>query len=514
MNYYQQFSGTGDHECPLVPMIPVQKGLERFAGAEPAIRNTKNRCLLTAGTCTCPSTGKDSARDFVYSRFCKPFKKGECHVGVELEFPIINLEKGPNNPSIHRLLMKFLVSRHGFQPSAMDDGNKHIIGVRSSSGDIIQFEFSYNTLEFSMYREHSLVPMAERFFRYFGIVNEFLLSHRYMLSGLGVHPYRKSMGVNMLDNTRYRMMYEFTKFSGRHPGLYLYPGYLSFISAAHTHIDAPLVQVPGMLNFLSKLDWVKALLFSNSARICDGEIDMMEHSPVCWRDELMGNSLIASPEKGFGPYDTHFNDMEDVCGEILERPLWHVRREDNDYIIFNPVRIDAFVGQKIIHGNLCHRDGTVSATSFRPRVDDIRYLRSFRSVEVREFGTLESRSDCVQPVAESFTSAAFTLGIINNRQKIETLFAPYSYKNTAMRKLAVTTGTIPFFDNATLKTLLTGTLDLAREGLTGRGYGEESFLVPLYKRVERLTCPAKDNMALIKNGGTIEELVRVNARLN
>ncbi|MCP4219185.1 MAG: hypothetical protein GY765_31405, partial [bacterium] len=174
---------------------------------------------------------------------------------------------------------------------------------------------------------------------------------------------------------------------------------------------------------------------------------------------------------------------------ILTRPLWHVRRGDNDYIIFNPVKINVFVEQKIIHGNLCHRDGSVSVTSFRPRVDDIRYLRTFRNVEVRELGTLESRSDCVQPVTESFTSAAFTLGLINNRQKIETLFATYSYKNTAMRKLAVTTGTIPFFDKTTLKTLLTGTLDLAKEGLTGRGYGEESFLLPLYKRVERLTCP-------------------------
>lgn len=464
--------------------------------------------------CTTPPAANDEAWDFVYSRFCKPFNIEKHYVAVELEFPIINLEKKPNNPAIHRQLMAFLVNRHGFEPSAMDDGNTHVIAVRSSSGDIIQFEFTYNTLEFSMYREPSLVPTAERFFRYFGIVNEFLLSHRYMLSGLGVHPYRKSMGVNMLDNTRYRMMYEFTKYSGGHPGLYPYPGYLSFICSSQTHIDAALADVPGILNFLSKLEWVKALLFSNSARICEGELDMIDHSPICWRDELIGNSLIASPEKGFGPYDTHFSHAADVCDEILEQPLWHVRRENNDYIIFNPVKINAFVGKDIILGNLCHSDGTVSATSFRPRVDDIRYLRSFRSVEVREFGTLESRSDCVQPVSESFTPAAFILGIVNNRQKIARLFAPYSYKNTAMRKTAATTGAIPLFDEAPLKTLLTDVLDLAREGLTERGYGEESFLVPLYKRVERLACPAKDNMALIKNGGAIEDLIRVNARLN
>jgi gamma-glutamylcysteine synthetase len=361
-----------------------------------------------------------------------------------------------------------------------------------------------------MFRELSLVTIAERFFRYFNIVNEFLLSHRYMLSGLGVHPYRKSMGVNMLDNARYRMMYEFTKYSGNHPGLYPYPGYLSFICSIHTHIDADLADVPGLLNFLSKLDWVKALLFSNSGRICEGEIEMINNSPICWRDELMGNSLITAPEKGFGPYETHFNQVADVCGEILEQPLWHVRRGDNDYIIFNPQKINTFVKEKIIHGNLCHGNGAVSATSFQPRVDDIQYLRSFRSVEVREMGTLESRSDCVQPVSESFAPTAFILGIVNNRKKIEKLFDPYSYQNTAMRKIAATNGAIPHFDEDSLKILLAEILNLAREGLTQRGYGEEFYLEPLYKRVDRLACPAKDNMALIKNGGTIEDLIHLN----
>jgi hypothetical protein len=48
---------------------------------------------------------------------------------------------------------------------------------------------------------------------------------------------------------------------------------------------------------------------------------------------------------------------------------------------------------------------------------------------------------------------------------------------------------------------------LAEDGLVQRGYGEEIFLQPLYRRAEQLTNPAKQMLLDLENGMTMESLI-------
>jgi len=49
---------------------------------------------------------------------------------------------------------------------------------------------------------------------------------------------------------------------------------------------------------------------------------------------------------------------------------------------------------------------------------------------------------------------------------------------------------------------------LSREGLEKRGYNEEVFLNPLYKRVENHTNPALTMLNNLENDVSIEDVIR------
>ena len=51
-------------------------------------------------------------------------------------------------------------------------------------------------------------------------------------------------------------------------------------------------------------------------------------------------------------------------------------------------------------------------------------------------------------------------------------------------------------------------LDLCKEGLCERGFGEEIYLRPLYERVEKRTNPARSMLDRLKNGESINEIIK------
>lgn len=52
-------------------------------------------------------------------------------------------------------------------------------------------------------------------------------------------------------------------------------------------------------------------------------------------------------------------------------------------------------------------------------------------------------------------------------------------------------------------------MNLAHETLKNRGYGEEKYLLTLYKRIENRTNPAKYMLDLLHNGKTIEDIIKL-----
>ena len=65
-----------------------------------------------------------------------------------------------------------------------------------------------------------------------------------------------------------------------------------------------------------------------------------------------------------------------------------------------------------------------------------------------------------------------------------------------------------FINEDDLYGLLYEVLELSKEGLIKRGFGEEQFLNSLYERVEKHTNPARRMLTLLEDGCNIETIIK------
>ena len=109
-----------------------------------------------------------NTKQLVEETFLAPFAKpGREYVGVELEFPLLNLAKAPVDKQVACGLMTHLLE-HGFQTSERDmDGNPAFLV--NQDGDELSFDNSYNNFEFAMAKGKNLSCIANRFYHWYRI---------------------------------------------------------------------------------------------------------------------------------------------------------------------------------------------------------------------------------------------------------------------------------------------------------------------------------------------------------
>lgn len=151
---------------------------------------------------------------------------------------------------------------------------------------------------------------------------------------------------------------------------------------------------------------------------------------------------------------------------------------------------------------------------FRPRPDDIAYLRTFKFEDLTYRGTIEYRSACCQPISDVMTVAAFHLGLqskvkeLRDLLKSDTTLYHSGYNAVELRRQLVRKEPPSTVDQDALYNLVRNVLDLCCEGLEARGLGEEAYLKPLYKRSENRTNPAKEMLLRLQNGESMEAIIK------
>ena len=86
-------------------------------------------------------------RKIVYDTFLKPFEnKRYGNVGVELEFPLINLDKAPVDEKVAKGIFDYFLKR-GFRVEIEE--NNHPLFIVNDDGDCLSFDNSYNNFEFA-----------------------------------------------------------------------------------------------------------------------------------------------------------------------------------------------------------------------------------------------------------------------------------------------------------------------------------------------------------------------------
>lgn len=452
---------------------------------------------------------REEIKKLIYRRFIEPTKlKRDVFAGIEIELPIINLNKNAVDCKlIHELTVKFK-NHFNFKIKAIDE--KGIICALEDpvTNDIYTYDCSYDNLEISFGKEKNLYDVKERFEEYYKFIQNLLNKENHTLTGFGVNPYRKYNKHLPIPNGRYRMLYHHLCTYQRYAdeiSFHDMPEFGMFTSAAQTQIDVNFDDLIPTISAFSKLEPIKAILFSNS--VLNGE----KMELACSRDMLWENSMQGYNNKNIGMYDPIPQNIEELLEYMLSTSIYCTEHEGK-YINFHPTTITEFFKREKINGEY-FEGGKYHEITFKPKKEDFNYLRSFKFEDLTFRGTIEFRSVCCQPVNETMTVHAFHFGLINQIDKLnqildeDTVLFNSPYSLTELRKMFVKSYLPEFVEEKELKMLLIKILDLASESLKERGNKEEELLKPLYKRAKSLENPAQRLIKHLNSGGKIEELI-------
>lgn len=454
----------------------------------------------------------DEVKQLLFDRFIKPtINNQNNYIGVEIEMPIINLDKKPVNFEIvHNITEKF-IEHFDFLPVGVDEDGNIYSAKSSQNSDILSYDCSYNNLELSFGKEDNLFEIQKRFDVYYRYLQEIFRLYNYTLTGMGVNPYRVYNKNEPIPNGRYRMLYHHLSSYPMYGNLpmyfHSYPKFGMFSSASQVQLDANYNDLPRLINVFSELEPIKAVLFSNSVLTGDHE------EYICCRDIFWENSTHGINPHNIGMYNQKFENVEEIVNYISTTSIYCVER-DGKYINFSPILFSDYLKLEGIVGEY-YENGRYRKILVQPSVYDIEYLRTFKFEDITYRGTIEFRSVCCQPISDSMVVAAFHLGIKNNLDKAEqilqndTVLLGNDYITTELRKLLIKTEMPSFIDIGGLYRLARDVVDAASDGLKSRGKGEEILLAPLYERIDKRTNPARTMLNLMNKGTPVEKIIEM-----
>ena len=452
----------------------------------------------------------DKIREFLYNRFIEPTKAERQHyVGIEIEMPVINLNKEAVDFDVIQKITALFIEHFGFDIAARDDEGMIYSTADKITSDTLSYDCSYNNLELSLGCSVELNTIYSRFKKYYSFLQTELGKYNYTLTGMGINPYRIYNNNVPIQNGRYRMLFHhLSSYDDYTLPMYFhhYPDFGLYSSASQVQLDVDYENIAETINTFGKLEPIKSLLFSNSP-LNDETVNLL-----CSRDMFWENSTHGINPHNIGMFDCEFSNSDEILDYIESCSLYCTDR-DGKYINFPPVPVTEYFKKEKITGEY-FADGEYHSIEIKPELSDLLYLRTFKFEDLTFRGTIEYRSVCCQPISDCMASAAFHLGISEKLHEVTALIESdkilygHGFSKTELRKL-FNAGTIPDLINEDdLYCLAKSIVDLSRDGLISRGYGEEKFLEPLYERIRNRTNPATRIEEHLKNSKDIVELIK------
>ena len=395
----------------------------------------------------------------------------ELFVGVELEFPIVEINGNKTNIEVTKNLFRTLANLLDFKVEKMDDDQNPIQLVHCSSKDRILFELSYNTIEFAFEKAHSIDEVAERFEAYLKIIQPILQEDHHEIQGHGIHPQWQKNDNSPVKIERYKMLMAFLAMNGTGMKTHPYPSYGAFICGNQLQLDVRRDNYIRIINAFNKIEAAKAYLFSNS-----------EFSAEAWdtkitRDIFWEESLHGYYKENVGIYPKDYQSEEEFFNNLARTAIFTAARDDQSYY-FKPIRVKDYLDQKEITAYTA--DGNEKI--IKPVKEDLKQHRSYQFQDLTARGTVEFRSVCTQPLETTFAPIAFELGLFVQLENLENYLEHCSFlKNEKQdyRKLRkkYSKKILSEKEEETIQSFSKDLIDMARAGLIKRGYGEETFLI-------------------------------------
>ena len=424
-----------------------------------------------------------TAKELLKQRYYLPIKEQHgLFVGIELEYPVVNLSGNATDVSLTKQLLIYLIDNFGFKADKFDSDNNPIQLIEQASGDMILFEVSYNTIEFAFAKASRIAEVEERLDTYLSMIQPYLRNHNHELQGWGVNPNWAKNDNSPVKSPRYEMLMDFLELSKakNNPFFHNYPEYGSFICGSQVQLDVSKLSYLRVLNAFNQIEGPKAVLFANS-EFWGSDWDLAISRDVFWE-----NSMHGVFEENAGIFPRMFKNEDDYFSYLSETAIFTAKRAEETYY-FEPIRAKDYLNKSAIQAWSIHG----KEVSIKPSEDDFKTHRSYQFQDLTTRGTIEFRSVCTQPFSATFAPAAFHLGLLVNLERLENIlkespfFEAFDFDYPRIRRL-FSKKDISDTDLKLIFPLTEALLVCAEDGLKSRGFGEEIYLAPLKEKLKAL----------------------------
>lgn len=424
-----------------------------------------------------------TAKELLKQRYYEPIKEQpELFVGIELEYPVVNLSGNATDVSLTKQLLVYLLDNFDFQADKYDSDNNPIQLIEQASGDMILFEVSYNTIEFAFAKASRIAEVEERLDTYLSMIQPYLRNHNHELQGWGVNPNWAKNDNSPVKSPRYEMLMDFLELSKakNNPFFHNYSEYGSFICGSQVQLDVSKLSYLRVLNAFNQIEGPKAVLFANS-EFWGSDWDLAISRDVFWE-----NSMHGVFEEMPGIFPRMFKNEDDYFSYLSETAIFTAKRAEETYY-FEPIRAKDYLNKSAIQAWSIHG----KEVSIKPSEDDFKTHRSYQFQDLTTRGTIEFRSVCTQPFSATFAPAAFHLGLLVNLERLENIlkespfFEAFDFDYPRIRRL-FSKKDISDTDLKLIFPLTEALLVCAEDGLKSRGFGEEIYLAPLKEKLKAL----------------------------
>ncbi|MBZ2085961.1 gamma-glutamylcysteine synthetase [Streptococcus oralis] len=418
--------------------------------------------------------------DLLKKRYLENIKeKPDLFVGVELEYPVVNLEGKATDIEVVKELFWYLSSVLKFTVEKVDDFGNPIQLLDPVSRDTILFEVAYTTVEFAFGRAKSIQEVEERFNFYMATIQNKLGEANHAIVGCGIHPNWDKNENCPVDYPRYQMLMDYLNLSRNvtKSDLHHFPEYGAFICGSQVQLDVSKSNFLRVINAFTQIEAAKAYLFANSVFL-GADWDTKVSRDIFWEKSMHG----IYPEN-VGVNARLFKDEADFFDYLNHSVIFTAERDGETYY-FYPIRAKDYLGTPEIHAFALDGEEIL----LYPQEKDFQTHRSYQYQDLTTRGTIEFRSVCTQPLDRTFASAAFHLGLLVNLDQLETYLQKAPFFTTAGRdykslRRQFSKKKLTDEEESAIVEFSKGLLLLAEEGLEKRGKQEMIYLEPLKKEL-------------------------------
>lgn len=423
---------------------------------------------------------KKYAVEFLKERYLNSLKEDPTlFIGVELEFPIVSKKQEATNIEVCKSLFVHLISDLGFEIEKYDDDNFPIQLFSKVNEDRILFEVSYTTIEIAFGKVEHIQEVDMRFQRYLSVIQSYLDRYDHEIVGIGVNPNWDKNDNSPVKTDRYRMLMSYLALSEKegYKQCHHYPQYGAFICGNQVQLDVSRSDYIKVINLFNAIEPVKAYLFANS-RFTDSSWNTSISRDLFWEKSMHG--LF---EENVGVNSREFQSEEDFFDYLSNSALFTVQREGEIYY-FPPVKVKDYMSCASITAYNLQGETQV----IFPMINDLEHHRSYQYQDLTTRGTIEFRSVCAQKFSETFSVAAFHLGLLTNLDAFENIIKSNRFyavlgRDYKFLRKKFSGIDISDEDEQLVNDFARILLDCAYEGLSRRKWEEEKYLIPLYEKL-------------------------------